>query len=129
MRWAVKGENRAREEKQRAGEFGDTKMKFTSLLLSGPCRHLTLMQPETCKLELTSHHRTPRKRSFLSPSKRKHFATTSKTSLKLPQVASHICKLVNIIQALQELRSYTNQEEKYKVLSTHLGNTTEQAIT
>lgn len=51
---AVKGETGSERGEEKRGR--DTKIKFTSFLLSAPCRQLMAPEPGTlCKLELTSH--------------------------------------------------------------------------
>lgn len=50
---AGKGETGPERSGEKRGR--DTKIKFTSFLLSAPCRPLVATEPETlCKLELTS---------------------------------------------------------------------------
>lgn len=88
---AVKGE--IRPERSGGKRSRDAKIKFTSFLLSAPCRQLMLTKPETfCKPELTSHHKMPRKRvETICACLWEYLTTTSKSSLKLPLGAGPTC--------------------------------------
>lgn len=83
---AGKGETGPERSGEKRGR--DTKIKFTSFLLSAPCRPLVATEPETlCKLELTS--RQDVKGGETTPASLWEYITTSsKTSLQLPLGAS-----------------------------------------